>query len=56
LDIGLHEQDLYPVSRSLTYFVDAEADPMLPAGLSARKWGQIKKFFRAQAPRLLAAP
>jgi hypothetical protein len=53
---GLPEPDLYPLSRSLTYFVDAEADPMLTAGLSVRKWGLIKKFFKEHAPRLLVAP
>jgi hypothetical protein len=53
---GLHESDLYHLARALTYFVDAEAAPAFPAGLSAEKWGQIKTFFKEQAPHLLAAP
>jgi hypothetical protein len=53
---GLHESDLYHVARALTYFEDAEADPAFPAGLSKKKWGQIKAFFKEHAPRLLTAP
>jgi len=53
---GLHESDLYHLARALTYFVDAETDPMFPLGLSVKKWKQIKAFFKEEAPHLLAAP
>lgn len=51
---GVAEADLYHVLRALTYFEDAEKDPILPPGLDARTWEAIKDFFRAQAPRLVA--
>src|SRR5262249_45271504 len=47
------ESDLYYVIRALTYFADAEKDPVVPPGLSRRRWEQIKRFFEAQAPDLL---
>ena len=50
---GTKEADLYHALRTLTYFADAEKDPELPRGLSARRWEAIKAFFRAEAPRLL---
>lgn len=49
---GSAQSDLYHVLRALTYFVDAEADPVLPAGLTTKKWEAIKAFFRAEAPKL----
>ena len=49
------EPDLYHVLRALTYFDDAEKDPVLPPGLSLRRWKQVKEFFEAEAPKLLAA-
>jgi len=52
---GRGEADLYHVARALTYFADAEREPAYPRGLTSRKWGQIKRFFRAQTPQLLAA-
>jgi hypothetical protein len=39
------EGDLYPVMRALTYFDDAEKDPVYPAGMTARSWAAIKRFF-----------
>jgi hypothetical protein len=36
------EPDLYPVLRSLTYFADADAEPMMPAGLTESAWKRIK--------------
>jgi len=47
--------DLYHVARALTFFSDAEKDPALPAGLSPRRWGLIKRFFEKAAPLLLQA-
>jgi hypothetical protein len=50
---GVREADLYHALKSLTYFEDAEKDPELPRGLSARRWAAIKVFFQGEAPRLL---
>jgi len=46
---GLAEADLYHVLRSLTYFEDAEADQLLPLGLSEDKWQRIKLSIAARA-------
>ena len=51
---GVADADLYAVMRALTYFGDAEHDPVFPAGLTARHWDEIKRFFVDQAPLLLA--
>jgi hypothetical protein len=51
---GVREADLYHVLRGLTYFADAEKDPVLPRGLDARGWEEIKAFFRREAPKLLS--
>lgn len=40
------------VLKSLTYFDDAEADPM-PDMLESLSWADIKEFFEKEAPRLL---
>lgn len=50
---GLAQPDLYHVARSLTYFADAEKDPVYPEGLSRREWERIKSFFGAEASKLL---
>jgi hypothetical protein len=50
---GVNEADLYHILRSLTYFDDAEKDPIYPAGLSAAAWEEIKAFFLREAPTLL---
>jgi hypothetical protein len=50
---GARESDLYHVLKSLTYFVDAESDPALPAGLTERRWSEIKAFFLRTAPELV---
>ena len=50
---GVREADLYHVLRALTYFADAEKDPVFPAGLDASGWAAIKAFFLAEAPKLL---
>ena len=41
------------VLKCLTYFEDAEKDPM-PDMLAPISWDQVKRFFRSEAPRLLA--
>ena len=40
------------ILKSLTYFADAEKDPM-PDMLIPLSWDEIKKFFLEEAPRLL---
>jgi hypothetical protein len=50
---GVAEADLYHVLRSLTYFEDAERDPILPRGMHAADWLAIKNFFQEQAPTVL---
>lgn len=50
---GIHEADLYHALRALTYFADAEKDPILPRGLEARTWEAVKVFFRSEAPKLV---
>ncbi len=50
---GVAEADLYDVARSLTYFEDAEKEPVLPAGLSPETWDETKAFFRTHAAELL---
>ena len=50
---GVAEADLYHVLRSLTYFEDAERDPILPRGMLAAEWLAIKGFFQEQAPAVL---
>jgi len=44
--------DPYHLIRSLSYFGDAEAEPM-PEVLGEITWEAIKAFFRAEAARLL---
>lgn len=53
LKFGRLEADLYHVFRSLTYFADAEADPLYPAMMTAALWSDIKAFFSAEVPRLI---
>lgn len=50
---GVRESDLYHVLRALTYFDDAEKDPVFPRGLSKEKWESVKAFFGREAPRLV---
>ena len=50
---GVRESDLYFVVRSLTYFDDAEKDPVLPEGLTRARWTTIRRFFATEAPKLL---
>lgn len=51
---GVTAADLYHVMRALTYFTDAERDP-LPDGLSAERWRGIRAYFERETPRLLGA-
>lgn len=50
---GVLEAELYHVLRALTYFDDAEKDPVFPRGLNPTKWEQIKRFFLEEVPQLL---
>jgi hypothetical protein len=50
---GVREADLYHVLRGLTYFDDAEKDPVFPPGLDAKTWTAIQEFFRGEAPKLV---
>ncbi|MGH7426024.1 MAG: nucleotidyl transferase AbiEii/AbiGii toxin family protein [Candidatus Methylomirabilales bacterium] len=43
--------DVYHLLRSLTFFDDAEAEPM-PDMLKMTSWDEIKSFFRAEGARL----
>ena len=52
---GRQKSDLYHVFRSLTYFADAESDPIYPAGLTPSAWDGIKAYFEAEAASLLRA-
>lgn len=53
---GVGESDIYHVLRALTYFDDADKDPVFPRGLTKTKWARIQSFFRSQAPALLTPP
>lgn len=50
---GVAASDLYHVARSLTYFDDAEREP-LPAGMTPPLWDEIRAFLGARAPLLLS--
>ncbi|MEO5728116.1 MAG: nucleotidyl transferase AbiEii/AbiGii toxin family protein, partial [Byssovorax sp.] len=50
---GVSHSDLYHVLRALTYFEDAEKDPVYPRGLTPAKWERIKTFFLTEAPKVL---
>ncbi len=50
---GRSEADLYHVQRALTWFVDAEADPVTPSGMTPALWRRIKTHFGRTAPALL---
>lgn len=53
IKFGRAESDLYHVMRALTFFEDAEAESLLPAGLSEQSWDDIKAYFLENAPALL---
>jgi hypothetical protein len=50
---GRQESDLYHVYRSLTFFADAETDPLYPAGMAGELWGDIKGYFEREVPKLI---
>lgn len=50
---GVKESDLYHVIRSLTFFDDAEADALMPAGLTSSHWETIKTWFVEHASRAM---
>ena len=51
---GTSRTDRYHRLRALTYFEDAEREPMLDMRTSF-DWNEAKQFFTTEAPRLLAA-
>ncbi|HVH46594.1 MAG TPA: nucleotidyl transferase AbiEii/AbiGii toxin family protein [Labilithrix sp.] len=50
---GKEASDLYHVVRALTYFDDAEVDPILPRGMTPTLWKEVRTYFAREAPRLL---
>ncbi len=50
---GKAESDLYHVARSLTFFDDAERDPVFPEGMTAPAWSRIRVGLEARAHELL---
>jgi hypothetical protein len=50
---GKEASDLYHVVRALTYFDDAEADPIFPRGMTPALWKEVRTYFGREAPRLL---
>jgi hypothetical protein len=50
---GVKESDLYHVLKALTYFGDAEADALLPLGLTLERWEEIKAWFIEHARNAL---
>jgi hypothetical protein len=52
---GARESDLYHVIRSLTFFEDAEADVLMPDGLTEENWTEIRNWFLNEAPKALAS-
>ena len=51
--VGASASNLYHVLRSLTWFEDAERDEEALAGLTPKRWREIKRFFDAEVPGLL---
>jgi hypothetical protein len=51
---AVHESDLYAVMRALTYFDDAEAEAVWPAGLTRAHWAKVRRNFEERAPLLVA--
>lgn len=50
---GVAENDLYHVTLGLTWFEDAEAEPVRPKGLTAKRWKSIRAYFEEHAPGLV---
>jgi hypothetical protein len=53
MKFGREASDLYHVIRALTYFDDAEADPIFPRGMTPVLWKEVRSYFSREAPRLL---
>jgi hypothetical protein len=53
LKFGRQESDLYHVLRSLTYFANAESDPLFPRGMTRTLWDEIKAYWEHEAPKLV---
>ena len=53
MKFGREASDLYHVIRALTYFDDAEADPIFPRGMTPVLWTDVRTYFSREAPRLL---
>jgi hypothetical protein len=53
MKFGREASDLYHVIRALTYFDDAEADPLFPRGMTPVLWTEVRTYFAREAPRLL---
>jgi hypothetical protein len=47
------ESDLYQVTLGLTWFEDAEAEPVRPKGMTDKLWKTIRRYFEEQAPPLV---
>jgi hypothetical protein len=47
------ESDLYHVTLGLTWFEDAEAETVLPKGMTDKLWRAIRRYFEEQAPPLV---
>ena len=52
---GVKDSDLYHVLRSLTFFDDAEADTIMPDGLTTERWRVVRQYFLDHVPPLLRA-
>jgi hypothetical protein len=52
---GKTEPELYHVLRSLTFFDDAQHEPIMPAGLTSAHWETIRQYFLTVAPETLRA-
>lgn len=52
---GVRQSDLYHLLRSLTYFDDAEADAIMPDGLTQEHWNEIRAWSTKEAVECLRA-
>lgn len=48
---GVGESDIYHVLRALSWFDDAERDPLRPRGLTQRHWQEIRAYCESAARR-----
>jgi hypothetical protein len=47
------EGDLYHVTLGLTWFENAEAEPVRPKGMTDELWKTIRRYFEEHAPPLV---